>query len=86
MAIDAVLLAAGIGLIMLRRWAALLALAILFVTGIAVTVLIAIIAGFLTVTSWRTLTWGHKLDPLLVLPILMIDGLIHYVVFVLRHS
>jgi len=98
MAIDVALLVVGIGLILLRRWAALLSSALAgyaafysilssadeVEAGLSLSFLIVLI---LTVLFWRTLVWGNKVrDPLLFLAATVISALIHYAAFAIRHA
>jgi hypothetical protein len=95
LSIDAVLLLVGIGLIRLRRWAAVLAsvlavyVAIHFkITGGGFGVLLALgllMPLLLTVVFWRNLVWGNKRrDLLLTLASLIVSGLFHCAAFVIR--
>jgi hypothetical protein len=95
--IDTALLAIGIGLIRLRRWAALLA----SVLGACVAIDFAITGGGLgvpltlsfltplplTVVFWRDLVWGNRRrDLLLALASLILSALFHYAAFVSHHA
>jgi len=96
MAIDAALLAIGIGLFGLRRWAAILSSALTgyvafpyLLSSTAGTqvfpILIVLVPSVLTVVFWQALAWGNKLrEPFLVLVIVLVDALIHYAAFVIR--
>ena len=93
LSLDATLLLIGIGLISLRRWAALLAsvLAVfaameLYGRGLGGPLALGILIPlFLTVVFWRTLVWGDKRrDLLLTLASLIVSGLLHYAAFVIR--
>jgi len=95
LSLDATLLLIGIGLISLRRWAALLAsvLAVYIAidfngTGRDLGVPLALgilIPLFLTAVFWQTLVWGDKRrDLLLTLASLTASGLLHYAAFVIR--
>jgi hypothetical protein len=95
LAIDGVLLTAGIGFIALRKWAALLvsALSVLITfeflrqsAGMAVPVMLAT-QPILTVVFWRTLIWGdRRSNALLVARIVLVDALIHSTAFIVRRA
>jgi hypothetical protein len=94
LSIDAALLLIGVGLIRLRRWAALLAsvlavyIAVDFASGLGVPLTLSLLAPVpLTVVFWRGLVWGEKRrDLLLALVSLIVSGLFHYASFVVHHS
>ena len=90
------LLVIGVGLIRLRRWAALLAsvlavyVAIDSATtggGLGVVLTLGLLTPLLlTVVFWRDLIWGDKWrDLLLGVASLAVSGLLHYAAFVIRH-
>jgi hypothetical protein len=96
LSIDAMLLLIGVGLIRLRRWAALLAsalavcVAVDFATtreGLGVALTLGLLTPLLlTVVFWRDLVWGDKWrDLLLGVASLAVSGLLHYSAFVIRH-
>ncbi len=92
--IDATLLLVGMGLICLRKWAALLSSALasytvfLFSTGQSTNIewgLPFLLPLVLTIVFWRSLVWGdRRRDPLVVLAAVMTSALIHFVAFVVR--
>jgi hypothetical protein len=96
MVIEAGLLAVGVGLILMRKWAALLCsalggyLAIDLARSSADAVeasvgLFFLIPLIVTILFWKYLVWGNKLrDPLLVIAAMAISALIHYASFALR--
>lgn len=95
LSLDATLLLIGIGLISLRRWAALLAsvLAVYVAIdfdgigrGLGVPLALGILIPlFLTVIFWRTLVWGDKRrDLLLTFSSVIVSGLLHCAAFVIR--
>ena len=97
LSIDAMLLLIGVGLIRLRRWAALLAsvlavyVAIDFATkggGLGIPLSLGLLTPLLpTVVFWRDLVWGDKWrDLLLGVASLAVSGLLHYAAFVTHHS
>jgi hypothetical protein len=92
---DAALLVMGVGLIQLRRWAALLAsvvaayITVDFATrggGLGVPLTLGLLTSLpLTVICWGELVWGDKgRDRLVMLASLLVSTLIHYVAFALR--
>src|SRR6266851_1284242 len=96
LSIDAALLLIGVGLIRLRRWAALLAsvLAVYVAIdfkgtgeGLGVALTLGLLTPLLlTVVFWRDMVWGDKWrDLLLTLASLMLSGLLHYAAFVIHH-
>lgn len=97
LSIDAALLLIGVGLIRLRRWAALLAsalavyVAIDFAStggGLGVALTLSLLTPLpLTVVFWRDLGWGDKRSNLLlVLASVMVSALFHYAAFVIHHA
>ncbi len=87
----------AVGLIRLRRWAALLAsvlaayVAIDFATtggGLGMPLTLSLLTPLsLTLVFWRDLVWGDKRpDLLLVLASLMVSALFHYAAFVIQHA
>jgi hypothetical protein len=90
MVIEAGLLAVGVGLILKRKWAALLCsalgcyLAIDLARSSAIAAeasagLFFLIPLIVSILFWRTLVWGHRLlDPLLLIAAMAISALIHY--------
>jgi hypothetical protein len=89
---DATLLAAGMGLILLRKWGALLVSAsTLFLLvrtgqseGIA-WVLILLVPLPFTIVFWRILIWGNKrFDPLLALGSVTASGVINYIAYAMN--
>lgn len=95
LSMDAALLVMGVGLIQLRRWAALLASAVAayitvdFATrggGLGVPLTLGLLTSLpLTVIFWGELVWGNKgRDRLVMLASLLVSTLIHYVAFALR--
>lgn len=95
--IDAALRLIGVGLIRLRRWAALLASAVaIYVAtdfassesglGVALT-LILLTPLLLTVVFWRDLVWGDKRhDLLLAIACLVVSGLFHCSAYLIHHA
>jgi hypothetical protein len=90
-----VLLLIGIGLISLRRWAALLAsLLAIYVAidfkstegGFGVPLVLGLlIPAILTVVFWRDLVWGDKRRDLLwTIAILIVTAAFHYAAFVIK--
>jgi hypothetical protein len=97
LSIDAALLLIGIGLIRLRRWAALLASVLAVYVAIDFKIaggslgvpstLGLLIPLLLTVVFWRDLAWGDKRrDLLLTLASLIVSGFFHYAAFVIHHA
>jgi hypothetical protein len=97
LSIDAALLLIGVGLIRLRRWAALLAsvlavyVAIDFAStggGLGVALTLSLLTPLpLTVVFWRDLVWGDKRsDLLLALASVIVSALFHYAAFVIHHA
>jgi hypothetical protein len=97
LSIDAALLLIGVGLIRLRRWAALLAsalavyVAIDFAStggGLGVALTLSLLTPLpLTVVFWRDLGWGDNRSNLLwVLASVMVSLLLHYAAFVIHHA
>jgi hypothetical protein len=94
MALDTALLIAGIGFILLRRWAALLSIALagylafsLASIGGALVAwsLVFLVLLVLAVVFWRTLVWGNKLrDSLFALAGVVTSAIIHYIAFLVR--
>ena len=95
LSIDAALLLIGTGLVLLRRWAALLAsvLAVYVAIdlksiggGLGVPLTLGLLIPLLlTVVFWRDLVWGDtRRDLLLALASLIASGLFHYAAFVIR--
>jgi hypothetical protein len=94
-AIDAAVFAGGAGLILLRRWAAILTsalaayIAILLLSSTTGLVevclsLLLLIPLVLTVVFWRILVWGDRFrDPLLVLATIGVSALVYYTAFIL---
>ena len=96
-AIDAMLLAAGIGMFLLRRWAAaVFCIASVFAAfglgrtsdhGGLVLFAIFLIPSLVTVWCWGALRWGDKRrDLLVVLASLIASGALHVAAFMLHHS
>jgi hypothetical protein len=95
--LDATLLVGGIGLIYLRKWAALLSSALgsylafsLATSGDGsaevVGIIFLLLPLFLAVAFWRNLVWGNKRrDPFLAFTGVMAAGLIVCVAFVIDH-
>jgi len=97
LSIDAALLLIGVGLIRLRRWAALLAsvlavyVAIDFAStggGLGVALTLSLLTSLpLTVVFWRDLVWGDKRsDLLLAFGSVTVSALFHYAAFVIHHA
>jgi hypothetical protein len=95
LSIDTALLLIGVGLILLRRWAALLASALGVYAaidfkstggGIGVPLTLGLLIPLLlTVVFWQDLVWGEKRrDLLLTLASLIVSGLFQYAAFVIR--
>jgi hypothetical protein len=96
MVIEAGLLAVGVGLILKRKWAALLCSALGCYLAIdlaraganaaeASVGLFFLIPLIVSILFWRALVWGHRLlDPLLLIAAMAISTLIHYESFVMR--
>jgi hypothetical protein len=95
LSIDAALLIIGIGLIRLRRWAALLASVLAVYAaidfkgtggGLGVPLTLGLLIPLLlTVVFWRDLEWGDRRgDLLLTLASLIVSGLFLYAAFVVR--
>ena len=95
--LDATLLAAGVGLFCLRKWAALLCgvLSLWAAVGLGRTsdpagVLLTVILLtplLLFFIFWRTLVWGNKTrDLLMVLAAVMVSSMIEYVAFLIHRS
>ena len=96
--LDAILLVGGVGLIYLRKWAALLSsalgsyLALSLATsgdGSAevVGIIFLLLPLFLAVAFWRNLVWGNKRrDLFLAFAGVMAAGLIVYIAFVINHA
>jgi len=87
----------GVGLILLRRWAALLAsvLAVCVATGFATAgsgLGLQLTLGLLTplpltLVFWRDLVWGDKRrDLLLALASLIVSAFCHGLAFVIHHA
>ena len=97
LSMDTALLVIGVGVIRLRRWAALLAsvfaacFAVDYATtgvGLGVPLTLFILTPVpLTLIFWRELVWGNKRrDLLLVLASLLLSALLHFTAFVLRQA
>jgi len=97
LSIDTALGLMGVGLILLRRWAALLAslMAVYLVIdlerrggGVGVGLILGLLTPtLLTLVFWRDLKWGEKRrDPLWALAILIGSGLIVYAAFLIHHA
>ena len=95
--LDEAVVLVGVGLILLRRWAALLAsvmavyLAIYSARGGggvgAVLTLSLLTPLLLTLLFWRDLVWGARWgDLLLILATLILNGMIVYAAFLIRHA
>jgi hypothetical protein len=94
-AVDATLLVVGVGLFCLRRWAALLciALSVCFAhglgapadpAGILLTVILLIPLPVAFV-FWQILTWGNKKrDPLIAIAGVMVSAIVHYGAFLMH--
>jgi hypothetical protein len=97
LSIDTTLLVIGMGLICLRRWAALLASVLAAYVaidsastggGFGVPLTLIILTPLpLTVVCWRDLVWGDKRrDLLLALASLIVSALFHYAAFLIHHA
>lgn len=96
--LDTTLIGCGIGLILLRKWAALINSALLAYIGVTLIssrptvpqmcVGLALLASLtLTVRSWRRLTWGYiSHDPLLILASAFVSAAIYYLAFTMRSA
>jgi hypothetical protein len=92
--IDGILLAAGIGLIRLRKWAALaISASTLFLlarTGQRQDIawsLILLVPLLFTIVFWRILVWGNKWsDPLLALAAVTASGVVSYIAYAVNRE
>jgi hypothetical protein len=97
LSIDTALLVIGVGLILLRRWAALLAsvlaacVAISFAkagSGLGLPLTLGLLTPLpLTLVFWRDLVWGdNRRDLLLAFASLIVSALGHGLAFVIYHA
>jgi len=93
--IDAALIIAGVGLVCLKKWGALVisAVALLLLTRTAAQgagfpwSLILLLPALFSAVCWRVLSWGNsRRDFLFALASIVTSGLLSYVAFVMRHA